>query len=206
MRHGESTWNREHRIQGQSDPPLSAAGGRQAELLAVRLVRRDFAGFYTSDLRRASQTAEAIAAAISGEAPEPMQGLREIQLGEWEGLTTDEIAARFPDAWARWLAQPDWDVVTGGEGAERFSDRVGAAVDEILRRHSHGDALVVTHGGVIQIALHRILGRASHGLFPFRIQNASISVIESRNGRMVISGVNDIAHLEAGPISDVGPG
>lgn len=206
MRHGESTWNREHRIQGQSDPPLSAAGLRQAELLAVRLARRDFAGFYTSDLRRASQTAEAIGTAISGEAPEPMQGLREIQLGEWEGLTTGEIAARFPDAWARWLAQPDWDVVTGGEGAERFSDRVGATVDEILRRHSHGDALVVTHGGVIQIALHRILGRASHGLFPFRIQNASISVIESRNGRLVISGVNDIAHLEAGPISDVGPG
>ena len=205
VRHGESTWNREHRIQGQSDPPLSAGGLRQAELLAVRLARREFSGFYTSDLRRASQTAEAIGA-ISGQAPEPMQSLREIQLGAWEGLTTGDIATRFPDAWAKWLAQPDWDVVPGGEGAQRFSDRVGATVEDIFRRHPKGDTLVVTHGGVIQIALHRILGRAGHGLFPFRIQNASISVIESRNGRIVISGVNDIAHLEAGPISDVGPG
>jgi broad specificity phosphatase PhoE len=69
-------------------------------------------------------------------------------------------------------------------------------MDSILARHEHGDILVVTHGGVIQVALHRIVGRPNHGLFPFRIENASISVIEKRNGRFVVSGVNDTSHLE----------
>jgi probable phosphoglycerate mutase len=129
--------------------------------------------------------------------------LREIFLGEWEGLRTDEIAARYPDAWARWVDEPDWDVVPGGEGEARFDARVGATIDEILGRHAHGDVLVVTHGGVIQVALHRIVGQASRGVFPFRIQNASISLIEKRDGRMVIGGVNDIAHLEMALVRQV---
>ena len=198
MRHGQSTWNSEHRIQGQLDPPLSAEGVRQAELLARRLAPRHFAGFYASDLKRALQTAETIGAVI-GQAPSPDRSLREIFLGEWEGLTTEEIAARYPQQWAAWVDQPDWDVVPGGEGAARFDARVAAAIDGIMKRHQHGRVLVVTHGGVIQVALHRVVGRASRGLFPFRIQNASISLIEKRDGRMVVGGVNDIAHLETGP-------
>ena len=74
--------------------------------------------------------------------------------------------------------------------------RVAAALESIFKRHQQGEVLVVTHGGVIQVALHRIVGRPSHGLFPFKIQNASISVIEKGDGRLVVSGVNDIAHLE----------
>ena len=73
------------------------------------------------------------------------------------------------------------------------------------RRHQHGDVLVVTHGGVIQAALHRIVGRPPQGIFPFKIQNASISLIEKRDSRMVIGGVNDVAHLEAGLVTEVGP-
>ncbi len=195
IRHGESTWNRERRIQGQLDPPLSAEGRRQAELLAARLTGRSYAGFYASDLKRAFKTAEIIGPRL-GLRPVPSTGLREIYLAEWEGLRTEDIAAQFPEAWAAWVEEPDWDVVPGGEGAAGFDARVGAALDDIIRRHPRGDVVVVTHGGVIQVALHRLVGRASRGLFPFRIQNASISIIEQRNGRSVIGGVNDVAHLE----------
>ena len=195
VRHGQSTWNRDHRIQGQLDPPLSDEGRRQAELVARRLSGRSFAGFYSSDLKRASETAVVIGGMV-GLPPEPQTSLREIFLGDWEGLRTEEIAERFPEAWASWVAEPDWDVVPGGESAAFFETRVAAALDDIFRRHQHGDVLVVTHGGVIQMALHRIVGRPSRGLFPFRIQNASISLIEKRTGRMVIGGVNDIGHLE----------
>lgn len=205
VRHGQSTWNREHRIQGQLDPPLSAEGRRQAELVGHRLAGRRIEGFYASDLRRAWETAQAIGAAI-GVVPEPTPGLREIYLGEWEGLRTDELAVRFPDAWARWNEEPDWDLVPGGEGAARFEARVGAALDSILARHTHGDVLAVTHGGVIQVALHRVVGRPSHGLFPFKIQNASISVIETRYGRMIIDGTNDVGHLEPALVTEPGPG
>ena len=172
VRHGQSTWNHERRIQGQLDPPLSEGGRRQAARLGQRLAPRRLAGFYTSDLKRAFETAELVGQAI-GEQATPMPELREIFLGEWEGLRTDEIAERYPQAWAQWREEPNWEV------------------------------LLVTHGGVIQIALGRVVGRASRGLFPFRIQNASISVIEKSNGRVVVSGVNDIAHLESGSEADV---
>jgi broad specificity phosphatase PhoE len=135
-----------------------------------------------------------------------MSSLREIYLGDWEGLRTEEIAERFPAAWASWVEEPDWDVVPRGEGAALFDARVGGAMEDIMRRHPHGDVLVVTHGGVIQVALHRIVGRPPQGLFPFKIQNASISLIEKRGGRMVIGGVNDIGHLEPSLITEVGPG
>jgi len=194
IRHGQSTWNREHRIQGQLDPPLSEEGRRQARRVGKRLANHRFAGFYSSDLERAHQTAQLIGEE-TGLSPTTTVGLREIYLGEWEGLTTEELAQRFPEPWARWTEEPSWDVVPGGEGAVPFETRVNAELDSILARHEHGNVLVVTHGGVIQVALHRVVGRPNHGLFPFRIENASISVIEKRNGRFVISGVNDTGHL-----------
>ena len=205
VRHGQSTWNREHRIQGQLDPPLSDEGRRQAEQLARRLAGRRLAGFYVSDLKRAFETAEAIEPLVDLK-PDPTPGLREIYLGEWEGLRTEEIAERFPDAWARWSEKPDWDLVPGGEGAARFETRVIATLEEILERHAHGDVLLVTHGGVIEVALHRVIGRPSKGLFPFKIQNASISVVEVRDGRMIIAGSNDVAHLEQALVTEPGPG
>jgi probable phosphoglycerate mutase len=178
------------------DPPLSADGRRQAELLALRLAGRKFAGHYASDLKRAFETAEIVGARI-GIPPQREKALREIFLAEWEGLRTEEIAERYPEAWARWVDEPDWDVVPGGERESDFEARVATVIDGLFRRHAHGDVLVVTHGGVIQVALHRIVGQPSHGLFPFRIQNASISLIEERDARKVIGGVNDIGHLEA---------
>ena len=206
MRHGQSTWNQEHRIQGQQDPPLSDEGRQQAALVGARLGGRRFAGFYASDLKRAFETAQVMGALLDL-APEPDESLREIYLGEWEGLRTDEIADRFPEAWASWVEEPDWDCVPGGEGAAAFDARVGSALEQMLGRHPHGDILVVTHGGVIQMALHRIVGRPSRGLFPFKIQNASISVIEKRDGRMIIGGVNDVGHLEPTTlVNEVGPG
>jgi 2,3-bisphosphoglycerate-dependent phosphoglycerate mutase len=197
VRHGQSTWNHEHRIQGQLDPPLSDEGRRQAVQLGRRLAGRRFAGFYSSDLKRAFETSTLIGTAVGIE-PTRMPELREIYLGEWEGLHADELAVRFPQAWAVWTEEPDWDLVPGGEGASTFEARVEAALDSIFKRHREGDVLVVTHGGVIQIALHQVIGRPGRGIFAFRIQNASVSLIERRNGRLVVGGVNDVGHLEVG--------
>lgn len=199
IRHGESTWNRERRIQGQLDPPLSEDGVAQARRVAGRLERREVEALYTSDLLRAAQTAEPIAASLGVDA-EPMVELREIFLGEWEGMHTDDLAARYPDAWDAWTREPSWDIVPGGEGAVAFEARVESTIDRIFERHPHGDVVVITHGGVIQIALHQVVGRTSHGIFAFRISNASISVVERRGGRKVIARVNDTSHLEGAPV------
>jgi broad specificity phosphatase PhoE len=197
VRHGQSTWNHERRIQGQLDPPLSEEGRRQAAHLGRRLAGRQFAGLYSSDLKRAAETAGLVGEAVGIE-PTPMAELREIYLGAWEGLQTEELAVRFPEAWAGWTQEPNWDLVPGGEGSAAFEKRVTGVLDSLFARHQDGDVLVVTHGGVIQIALHHVVGRPGRGIFPFRIQNASLTVIEMRNGRFVVSGVNDIGHLEVG--------
>jgi broad specificity phosphatase PhoE len=197
VRHGQSTWNQEHRIQGQLDPPLSVDGRKQVASLGRRLAGRHFAGLYASDLKRALETATLIGKAV-GLQPTPMVELREIYLGEWEGLRADELSTRFPEAWAGWTDEPNWDLVPGGEGSAPFEARVEGAMDLIFQRHQQGDVLVVTHGGVIQVALHHVVGRPARGIFVFRIQNASLSVIEKREGRLLVSGVNDIGHLEVG--------
>jgi len=127
----------------------------------------------------------------------PRPGLREIGLGEWEGLNRDDLAVRYPELWARWQQRPSWDLVPQGEPAAAFEARVAAEMESLYARHPRGDVLVVSHGGVIQVALSRFLGRSSDGVFPFRIENASISVLEERRGRTIISRVNDIGHLEA---------
>jgi len=194
VRHGSSTWNEERRIQGQLDPPLSPSGEAQAARVARRFEGRRFAGFYSSDLVRAASTAAAIATVVGGR-PVLMPGLREVALGDWEGLDREQIMVRDPERWAEWTTNPSWDLVPGSEGSEVFEARVGAALDEISARHRTGEILVVTHGGVIQVALLRVLGRGSQGLFPFKIENTSVTVLEGRPGHWVVAGVNDTCHL-----------
>lgn len=154
----------------------------------------ELAGFYTSDLCRATQTAQPIEAAVGRQAV-PMTGLREIALGAWEGKTREELMTEFPEEWAAWTREPSWDLVPEGEGAELFRRRVTGALAEIQQRHPRGDVLCVTHGGVIQIALLEVVGRASAGLFPFLIENTSLTVIQRTRGRTVVTAVNDTCHL-----------
>lgn len=195
VRHASSTWNDERRIQGQLDPPLSAKGREQAERVAARFRGVDVEGFYSSDLRRAVETAAAIGREL-GREPELVPELREVALGEWEGLNRDEIVARYPDEWERWRDHPSWDIVPGCEGTDAFEGRVGAVLDRLLARHGTGRVVVVTHGGVIQVALLRVVGRSSNGLFPFTIANTSLTVLEGSPERLVVGSVNDTCHLD----------
>ena len=196
VRHGQSTWNDEMRIQGQEDPPLSARGQAQAEALADRLGGQRFTAFYASDLRRCQQTAAPLAARL-GISPTLRQDLREVMLGDWEGMTSAELSERDPERWRQWTVAPSWDIVPNSEGSRAFEERVADAIESIFAAHPEGDVVVVTHGGVIQVALQSVVGRhSSNGLFAFRIQNCSVSKIErGANGRRVISLVNDTSHL-----------
>jgi broad specificity phosphatase PhoE len=176
------------------DPPLSARGRAQAGDLAARLAGRQLSGFYCSDLLRARQTAEIIAEAVDLQ-PVLEPGLREIMLGAWEGKSREELRREYPEEWASWVREPSWDLIPGGEGAQPFEQRVGRVLREILNRHPAGDVLCVTHGGVIQVALLSVVGRRSHGQFPFLIDNASLTVIQWAGTQAVITAVNDTCHL-----------
>ena len=133
-RHGETDWNRERRWQGHADLPLNDAGREQAAALAAEVAAVD--AIYASDLARARETAE-IVGARHGVPVRLDVRLREVDVGDWSGLTSDEVAARFPAA-TRW---------TNGETREAMSGRVVAALLEIAAAHEGGRVLVITHGG-----------------------------------------------------------
>jgi len=166
----------------------------QAQEVAERFAGHRLEGLYCSDLDRARRTAELIGAAVGME-PVDEPGLREIALGAWEGRTREELIEDYPALWERWSREPDWDIVPGGEGAAPFAERVNATLDQLRERHPRGDVLCVTHGGVIQVAVLDVVGRASRGQFPFLIENCSVTVIRRSRRRTVVTAVNDTCHL-----------
>jgi len=149
-RHGQTEWNREHRWQGWSDPPLNRTGREQAAQLAELLAGRGIDVVVSSDLRRAAETAE-IAAARLGLSVALDARLREVDVGEWSGLTSAEVEARFPDGYRRRReGRTGWEK---GEELGAMAERVVAALLDLADRHSGHRVLVVTHGGPLRATL-----------------------------------------------------
>jgi broad specificity phosphatase PhoE len=148
-RHGETDWNREGRFQGHADPPLNRTGLDQAVELSVALMAAELAAIYSSPLRRALETAEVIAASRRLE-PVTVDGLREVDVGSWSGLTRAEIEQRFPEQYLRWLDYGQgWE---DGETYEEMGKRAVAALLELAAAHEGERVLAVTHGGPIRAA------------------------------------------------------
>ncbi|UCF76336.1 MAG: histidine phosphatase family protein [Betaproteobacteria bacterium] len=194
VRHAETAWNREKRMQGTTDTPLSDVGRVQAQALARRLAGEAFAALYSSDLSRARDTAHAIAQHSGRELVlEPR--LRERAFGVFEGLIADEIRARFPQEYARFASRdPDYEV-PGGESARGFTERCLGCLAEIAGRHAGEDIVVVTHGLVLD-SLYRAAHGLDHGVQrPVPLINASLNLFEygSSSWRMVEWG--DVSHL-----------
>lgn len=198
VRHGESVWNEARRFQGHSDPDLSARGRAQAALVAQRLCGvGPIAALYTSPLRRAAATAEAIGEAL-GLPARPEGDLREVGLGAWEGLSPAEIGERWGDAYLRWVRDPGSILPAGGEPMDRFWDRVASAVDRIRGAHPAADIVIVSHGGAIGAYLCRALGLGISSLFRFKLENASLTeVLEDHIGTRLAL-LNDTSHLRDG--------
>lgn len=160
VRHGETDWNREGRWQGQAPhaPTLNVTGRAQALGLAMQLQGRDFAAIYTSDLQRAQDTARTLAHQVA--APlyfEPR--LREMNLGVWEGMLTEELTRRYPSE----LREREVNPLTarppgGGETVAEVVTRVRAAADDIAQRHASASVVLVSHG--LALAALRCLAEA----------------------------------------------
>jgi len=198
VRHGESVWNEARRFQGNSDPELSARGRAQAARVAQRLrAAAPVAALYSSPLRRAAATAALISEAL-GLPVRPEKDLREVGLGEWEGMTPAEIDARWADAYSRWVRDPTALVPPGGETMEAFSARVAAAVDHFRAAHTGADIVIVSHGGAIGVYLCRVLGLGISGLFRFKLENASLTEIAEDHIGQRLALLNDTSHLRDG--------
>ena len=147
VRHGETDWNADGRLQGHTDRPLSDFGRRQARQLAEELAEEKLDAIYASDLSRARETAEIVAARLGADVL-PVRDLREIDVGEWEGLTWPEIEARYPEGARSWRERGyGWE---SGESYEQLGERVVAALTQIAADHPEERVLVVGHGGTIR--------------------------------------------------------
>ncbi len=196
VRHGETEWNRNGRWQGHADVPLSDDGRDQARRLARRLkleVER-IDHVYASDLGRAFETAEIVAADL-GLPVHPLIELREIHIGSWSGLTSDEIRSQFPLEWR--LHETGDDFRRGGDGETMadFRSRVGRAAEELVRRHPGERLLLVTHGGAIRALLYYV-SQGSWSVDETRVENTSLTEVVFEGGAARIVRTNDIAHLE----------
>jgi probable phosphoglycerate mutase len=182
VRHGETEWNRELRWQGHSDPPLNEHGRSQARRLAAALARTPFTAVYSSDLRRASETAEIVAAQL-GLPVHLDPRLREIDVGSWAGFTLAELEVRFPEAVARWkqTGEHAWE---DGESYEDMFTRAREAIAAIAARNDGADVLVVSHGGPIRALKALAAGAAYPGdrrTVP-RTDNCGVCVIAIEDG------------------------
>jgi broad specificity phosphatase PhoE len=182
-RHGETDWNRARRWQGFADRPLTERGKSQARALAERLADIALDAAYSSDLRRARETAEAVAEAQGLEVIQ-LPELREVDVGSWEGLTRDEAEERFPEGFQRWRdGGTGWD---DGETYGEMSRRVLAALDRIAREREGGRVLIVTHGGPIRAIHAAALGmdvEAYRRIRPVE-PNARLSAVCVEGGRL----------------------
>ena len=152
IRHGETAWNVDTRLQGHLDIPLNDVGLRQAQHLAQVLVKRDaIDAIYASDLSRAHTTAQAIAQA-TGQTLSTHPGLRERHFGAFQGRTFAEIEVELPEhAWHWRKRTPDWKPPEGGESLINLRERIVATVDELAARHPGQQVVMVAHGGVLDI-------------------------------------------------------
>ncbi len=193
VRHGESLFNAEGRIQGQSDVELSPLGLRQAAAIAEHLGRFPLEAVFCSPLRRAVQTGQPVADAAKA-VLRLDDRLQEINAGIFQGLLWAEIEARFPDHAAPWLAQqPDFRI-PNGESRRELMQR-GRSAFEAIRETGLAQVAVVAHGGILSAALKALLQIPAE-LNPFSLYNASISKViwEKRIKLMTLNGME---HLRA---------
>lgn len=196
VRHGETAWNAERRIQGQLDAPLNATGVAQARAAANGLLHEDFAALYASDLGRARQTAEAAAHVLKLPIrPEP--DLRERHYGMFQTHTYEEVGVRFPAEWSRFAArEPDF-ALPGGESLRQFAERVIGCVSTLAKRHAGAQLLLVTHGGVLDIVYRRATGMALEAPRDFEIPNAALNWVVIDESGWWVSAWAERGHLAA---------
>ena len=185
VRHGETEWNLEGRLQGHRDSPLTPTGRAQVAAIAERIARLPVAALYSSDLGRARETALRIADR-TGVSPRYDERLRERWLGIFEGLTEPEIVGRYPAEWSLFREHdPDW-VVPGGESARERSERTVSFLDELAARHLGETVVAVTHGGVLDGLFRFVVGLSLAVPRHFMIPNGALNVIRFDEGRWML--------------------
>ena len=197
VRHGETDWNLEGRVQGHSGASLNDTGRLQAKRIGDRLSPVRFAAAYASDLPRVVETAAAILNSHDTSLQTVIE-LREKSYGTWEGKTAKQLEAEDPVSYARLFEDNITFAPPGGESDSDLIDRARLAVERLKQAHQNDEnVLVVSHGGTIRAILVLLLGLPKEVIWRFYLANGSLSVVNVYPQNAVLDLWNDKSHLGA---------
>lgn len=197
IRHGSTAWNRERRLLGRTDLPLDEGGRAEALALAQHLADQPLAAIYASPLRRATETAQALALGREGVSVVPAPGLVELDQGELDGKTSAELLPRYADFFAQWREDPTHTRVPGGETLGECQARALPALQQIAARHMPGELVaVVLHQMVLSATLCAVLQLALREYGKMTQKNTAFNLLGARQGQLRAVLLNQTPHLE----------
>ena len=194
IRHGETEWNSQKRMQGHSNSDLSSVGQAQIQALGQWMKNVPFDLIYSSDSLRAKQTAEAITQ-FSGHELQFDQRLREKNLGVFEGLTSEEARERHPEVFRLFKTAGSKYVIDEGESTQQLQDRALEIISEIRIKHPEERVLLVTHGGFIRVVMKHSLGLSLETPTRFLIRNTGVFRLVWED-KWLVSQMGGVSHLE----------
>jgi len=195
VRHGRTGWNKEQIFRGTKDVPLDGVGREEALMVGERLKGEGLRAVYSSPLARAKETAEAVARFHSLEV-QVMAGLNDLNFGEWEGQSLEEVKRQYPDLYHQWLQTPHQVVFPGGEGLDAVSSRAMKVVEEISERHPQETVALVSHRVVLKVLICALLGLDNSHFWNIGQDTTAINCFHYKNGRWIAALLNDTCHLK----------
>lgn len=195
LRHGETEWNREERFRGMADLPLTEKGLRQACCAAERIAALKPEVIYSSPLRRAVQTAEAVGNLLK--LPVTLEdGLRDIDYGSWQGLSLKEAYHKYRKDYIQWLHNPQAVKFPNGESLPVVRDRVKSLIKDLREKHGEQSVLLVTHKVVCKVLVISLLGMDLSNFWQIQQDVACLDIFEQRSGFLMAHSINEICHTK----------
>lgn len=191
-RHGETIWNKQQRVQGSIDIPLSDAGIMQAQKLAHRLKQLPITQIHSSKLKRAATTAQVIADTIGLSITQKHTGLNERKLGIYEGKTWKEVTEKFQQMGTSFFLSN----IEGGESGKQFHNRVVKAFTGIVEKNKHETILIVCHGGVLRVLVRHLKSLPIEYDLEYDFANTSLSIFSLDDQQITQELIADASHLE----------
>lgn len=196
-RHGQTDWNREERFRGRTDVALNETGFVQAELTGRCIQSRwNPAAVYTSPMSRAVKTGEIIAAPL-GLKVHPLHNLNDMNYGEWQGLTADQVREQWGDLLNAWYHAPQLVQFPGGESLVDVLARTSKALQDITQQHPSADVVIVGHDNINRVMLLFMLGLPLSRYWHLVQKNCAINLIEFVDNDFVVVSMNETGHLAA---------
>ena len=197
IRHGETEWNKARRFQGWTDIELSSEGEEQAKLLGERFKKIKVDEVYASPLKRAVATAMPIAN-VHGIKVITKEHFKEINFGEWEGMTATEISAKYGKDFDDFMIAPEKGIFPGDYSFDKVTDRIKIGLEEVLEEKADKNIVIVSHGGIIRLMIKYLMEFDCEWYNKTWIDNTAISLIEIRKYGKLMRVLNDSSHLANG--------